>query len=59
MEYSVFISRFSPLHKGHETIIKHMLSENFKNKCLILIGSCNKLSELSWTKSMYKMLHKL
>lgn len=39
----VFLARIQPIHNGHLSLIKKMISEN--DECLILIGSADKMNE--------------
>lgn len=43
--YGVYIGRFSPFHKGHEMILRKMISEYGINGCLVLIGSSTSYNE--------------
>ena len=37
----IYVGRFNPMHKGHETIIRQMFEACGVENCLIIIGSCN------------------
>lgn len=37
----VYIGRFSPMHIGHESVIRAMLEEHGRKNCVVVIGSSN------------------
>ncbi len=37
----VYLGRFSPFHRGHQTAIDQMVEENGTENCLVMIGSIN------------------
>lgn len=39
--YGVYVGRFSPIHKGHEKIIRKMIENHGVERSLIIIGSSN------------------
>ena len=43
-ETGVYLGRFSPFHKGHESVLEALISD-FGGKSLIQIGSSNRLNE--------------
>jgi nicotinate-nucleotide adenylyltransferase len=42
---AVLVGRFSPLHIGHQMIVDYMIKSYGIEKCLILIGSSNSISD--------------
>lgn len=40
-KFGVFVGRFSPLHIGHEAVIKGMIDTFGLENCLIILGSSN------------------
>lgn len=40
-KFGVFVGRFSPLHVGHEAVIKGMIEAFGLENCLIILGSSN------------------
>ena len=58
----VFLSRFSPLHKGHQLVIDKMIADFGSKNCLLIIGSSTSVNSrtpytLAKRKAMLKTLY--
>lgn len=40
-KFGIFVGRFSPLHLGHEAVIRHMIEECGLENCIVILGSSN------------------